>query len=63
METVGHRRSDFERLSTMHLHTLQGRYKCTSQVPPKNAQEVENYIKEMQALGADEVKKEIEILE
>ena len=55
METGGHRQSDFERLSTMRLHKLQGRYKRTSQMPPENAQEVENFIKEMQGLDVDEV--------
>ena len=55
METGGHRRSDFERLSTMRPHRLQGRYKRTSLVPPKNVQEVENFINKMQALDADEV--------
>ena len=42
----------------MRLHGLQGRYKRTSQVLPENVQEVENFIKEMQALDA--VKEEIQ---
>ena len=29
-------------------------------MPPENVQEVENFIKEMQALDADEVEEEIE---
>ena len=59
MNTGGHRRSDFERLSTMRLHRLQGRYKRTSEVSPENVQEIENFIKEMQTLDAEEVEKEI----
>ena len=59
MNTGGHRRSDFETLSTMRLHRLQGRYKRTSEVSPENAQEIENFIKEMQTLDAEEVEKEI----
>ena len=42
MEAGGHRRSYFERLSTMRLHRLPGRCKRTSQVPPGNVQEVKN---------------------
>ena len=47
-------------ISTRHLRRLQGRHKHTSQVPPENVQKVENFIKEMQALDADEVEEEIE---
>ena len=55
MKTGGHRKSDFERPSTMRLHRLQERCKCTSQVPPENVQEVK-----MQALDADEMEDVIE---
>ena len=61
--TGGHRQSDFERLSTMRLHRLQGRFKRTSQDPPENVQEVEHFIKEIQALDNDEVEEEIGRLE
>ena len=60
METAGHRRSGFERLTTIPLHILQERYQRTSQVPPENVKEVENFMEEMQAVDSDEVEEEIE---
>ena len=44
----------------MSLHKLQGIYKRTSCMIPENVNEVEIFVKEMQALDADEVEEEIE---